>query len=100
MSHNLGVVVVGGGGGGVLYTPYDGPAQLLTSVNLRRRLLWPAEILLWLKKQLNTRCYDQLCSSLSTSRFLVLPNCARKILEVAEWNAKKLLPEFQKFNGT
>ena len=27
-------------------------------------------------------------------------NCVRKILEVADWNAKKLLPEFQKFNGT
>ena len=43
MSHNLGVVVWGGG---VLYTPHDGPARLLTSVNLRRRLVWPAEILL------------------------------------------------------
>ena len=45
MSHNLGLVVVGGGGA-VLYTPYDRPARLLTSVNLRTRLVWPAKILL------------------------------------------------------
>ena len=32
--------------------------------------------------------------------FLVLPNCARKKLEVADWHEKKLLPEFQKFNAT
>ena len=36
---------------------------------LENRLVWPAEIVL---RKSNTRCSDQLCSCLWTSRFLVL----------------------------
>ena len=54
---------------------------------LENRLVWPAEIMLW---KSNTRCSDQLCRCLWTSRFLVLNILADKI----SYYSFKLFPRF------
>ena len=54
---------------------------------LENRLVWPAEIVLW---KSNTRCSDQLCSCLWTSRCLVLNILADTI----SYYLFKLFPRF------